>query len=188
MRLHCPCCGAQFPLEAGFADEDGKRLAVLFADMEPRFARAVMSYLRLFSPPKRAMRLARAIRLVEELVALVQTGTVSRDARTKQTAPATVAMWTAGIEQMLAQRDRLQLPLESHNYLRAVVWGIATDPQQQTVNVYHPSHSPAMAVTQPNRLEQISKITGDLSLGLITKEEAQRRLAALGAGAVQNDG
>ena len=31
MRLNCPCCGEQFPMEAGFQDDDGKRLAALGA-------------------------------------------------------------------------------------------------------------------------------------------------------------
>ena len=29
MQLTCPCCGEQFPLEAGMADDEGKRLAAL---------------------------------------------------------------------------------------------------------------------------------------------------------------
>lgn len=31
---------------------------------------------------------------------------------------------------MITGRERLQLPLENHNYLRAVVWGLASDPAQ----------------------------------------------------------
>ena len=181
MRLHCPCCGEQFPLEAGFLDDDGKRLAVLFAELEPRFGRAVLSYLRLFSPAKRSLRTTRAIKLVEDLLDLVKAGTVTRDARTKTATPATVAMWTAGIEQMLGQRDRLQLPLENHNYLRAVVFGIATDPQAHQLASVR-SYSAAAATTSPNQFEAISKINGDLNLGLIDQEEANRRLAALRGG------
>ena len=43
MRLQCPCCGEQFPFEAGFADAEGKQLAALFADLEPRLGRAVLA-------------------------------------------------------------------------------------------------------------------------------------------------
>lgn len=179
MRVHCPSCSEQFPLEAGFADDDGKRLAALFVELEPRFGRAVLAYLRLFSPAKRSLRMTRAIRLIEDLLDLVKVGSVTRDARTNERKPATVAMWAAGIEQMLAQRERLQLPLENHNYLRAVVWGIATDPQQAQQLANARSYRTAAAAPAPNHFDQLSQINGDLSLGLITKEEANRRLAAL---------
>lgn len=178
MRVHCPSCNEQFPLEAGFADDDGKRLAALFVEMEPRFGRAVLAYLRLFSPAKRGLRMTRAIRLIAELMDLVNQGTVTRDARTNERKPATVAMWAAGIEQMLAQRDRLQLPLENHNYLRAVVWGITTDPKQAQQLANARSYR-TVAAPAPNHFDQLSQINGDLSLGLITQEEANRRLAAL---------
>lgn len=130
MRLQCPCCGEQFPFEAGFADAEGKQLAALFADLEPRLGRAVLAYLRLFSPAKRSLRTTKAIKLVEELMLLVNAGSVTRDARTNDSKPASPALWAAGIEQMLAQRERLSLPLDNHHYLRAVVFGIANDPQQ----------------------------------------------------------
>lgn len=41
MQLQCPCCGEQFPVEAGFADTDGKRLAALFAGLDPKLGRAI---------------------------------------------------------------------------------------------------------------------------------------------------
>ena len=70
MQLQCPCCGEQFPIEAGFADADGKKLAALLAGLDPKLGRAVLNYLRLFSPAKRGLRMTRAIRLVEELLDL----------------------------------------------------------------------------------------------------------------------
>ena len=111
MQLQCPCCGEQFPHEAGFADEDGKRLAALLAGVEPKLGRAVLNYLRLFSPASRGLRTTKAIKLVEELVGLIESGQVQRDARTNDAKPAPPRLWTAGIEQMIAQRERLSLPL-----------------------------------------------------------------------------
>jgi len=35
MRLTCPECGAQAHVAAFFVEDDGKRLAGLFAEMEP---------------------------------------------------------------------------------------------------------------------------------------------------------
>lgn len=181
MRVQCPCCGEQYPLEAGFQDEEGKRLAALFAGMEPKLGRSVLGYLRLFSPAKRGLRMTRAIKLVEELVVLVEAGVVCRDARTNESRPATSRMWVLGVEQMLQQRERLQLPLENHNYLRAVVWGIASDPVQVQPAV--PGKPRAAISIQQEWQEQIGRIEADVMLGIISKEEGDRRKAALKGGA-----
>lgn len=125
MQVTCPCCAARFPLEAGFSDDDGKRLAAVLADMEPPLARAAIAYLRLFKPAKTALRLPRAIKLLQELAALVAAGTVCRDERNGVRRPAAPAVWVAAIEQMLQQVERLVLPLTGHGYLREVAFGIA---------------------------------------------------------------
>ncbi|KAF1692741.1 hypothetical protein CSC62_13990 [Pseudoxanthomonas jiangsuensis] len=125
MRATCPDCGAQAHLSAFFVEDDGKRLAALLAEMQPELGRAVIAYLGLFKPPKNALRLSRAVKLVQELAALVATGDVCKDERTGVRRPATPTTWAIGIETMLAQRAALSLPLESHGYLRAVVYGLA---------------------------------------------------------------
>lgn len=121
----CPHCAFQSDIEAFFADDEGKRLASVLADLPPECARAVLAYLRLFKPAKTGLRMARAVKLAGEVASLVGAGSVCKDERGGVRRPATPAMWAQGIEQMLANRDRLSLPLESHGYLRAVVYGIA---------------------------------------------------------------
>lgn len=125
MRVTCPCCDAEFPIESAFADDDGKRLAAALVALDAELARATLRYLRLFKPAKSALRSARAARLVQELADLVSPGTVCRDERGGVRRPAPPALWTAGIEQMLANRATLAVPLDGHNYLRAVVFGLA---------------------------------------------------------------
>ncbi|WP_368565521.1 hypothetical protein [Pseudoxanthomonas sp. UTMC 1351] len=125
MRATCPDCGAQAHLSAFFVEDDGKRLAALLADMPPELGRAVISYLGLFKPAKTALRMARAVKITQDLVALVAVGTVCKDERSGVHRPATALTWTAGIETMLTQRASLSLPLENHNYLRAVAYGLA---------------------------------------------------------------
>jgi hypothetical protein len=104
---------------------DAKRLGAVLADMEPPVARAAMAYLRLFKPPKTALRLTRATKLLQEIVALIDEGTVCRDERSGVRRPAPAVIWVAGIEQMLQQAERLTLPLGGHCYLREVVYGLA---------------------------------------------------------------
>lgn len=125
MHVTCPCCSESFPIAAGLLEPDGKRFGMLLAGMEPALGRATMEYLPLFAPGKQKLRLSKAVKLVAALDALVREGTVCRDERNGVRRPATAALWVAGIEQMLAQRDRLTLPLANHNYLRMVVYGLA---------------------------------------------------------------
>lgn len=125
MRATCPECGSYGHLSTFFTEDDGKRLAASLADMEPTLGRAVIGYLGLFKPAKTALRMQRAAGLVDELRALVAAGAVCRDERSGVRRPAPPAMWAQGIEQMLAQRASLTLPLQGHGYLRAVVYGIA---------------------------------------------------------------
>ena len=124
MRLTCPACGCVGDVEAFVIEDEAKRLAVSFAAMDPALGRAVLSYLRLFKPHSQALRLGRAVKIVSELMALVESGTVCRDERTDVRRAATPSMWAAGIDQMLASPPS-GLPLANHHYLRAVVFGIA---------------------------------------------------------------
>lgn len=126
MKATCPECGCQGHVVTFFAEEDGKRLAMTMAGMpSPELAKAVLGYLGLFKPPKTALRLQRAAKIAQEVAGLVATGDVCKDERTGVRRPAGPAVWAAGIEQMLAQRSAISLPLDSHGYLRAVVYGLA---------------------------------------------------------------
>ncbi|WP_339844374.1 hypothetical protein [uncultured Halopseudomonas sp.] len=177
MQMTCPCCSQQFPFEAGLADEEGKRLAALFADMPPKLGKAVLSYLRLFSPPKRSLKMGKAIRLVEDLHQMVSDGTVTRDARTNDRRQASPALWVSGIEQMIAQREKLTLPLETHHYLRAVVHGIAGD--AAAVQALAPRTPKAAAADRSARDAAYYQIQNDLRLKLISQDEADKRLKEL---------
>lgn len=125
MRATCPECGAQAHVATFFVEDDGKRLAMIVAGMPPELGRATLAYLGLFKPAKNALRLSRAAKIAAEVADLVASGSVSRDDRTGVRRQATAAHWAAGIEQMIGARANLTLPLESHGYLRAVVFGLA---------------------------------------------------------------
>lgn len=124
MRISCPCCATDFPIEAGFAEADGKRLAVLFADVEPALGRGVLGYLRLFRPAKQGLRLARAVNIAQEVIDLVRAGRVSIDERTGVWRATTPALWTEGIERLLSSPPS-SLPLTGHGYLRKTVFTLA---------------------------------------------------------------
>ena len=190
MQLCCPTCGTEFPIEAGWAEADGKRLGVLLAGFEPAVGRAAVGYLRLFKPTKTALRIAKATRLLEELSALVASGRVCRDERCGLERPAKPAHWAAGMEQMLAQRDRLSLPLDNHNYLRAVVFGLADAAdaaaeraREDSARNRSASASPATSVavspdTETPLQKALAWIEQQLRYGAIDEGEAERQRAA----------
>lgn len=126
VRVTCPGCGCTGDIEAFLVEDEAKRLAARLAVVEPALGRASLAYLRLFKPAASSMRLARAGRVLDELFALVETGTVCRDERTNVRRSTTPALWAAGIEQLLASPPA-GLPLTNHAYLRAVVHTLAEE-------------------------------------------------------------
>lgn len=193
MHVTCPSCSEHFPIVAGFLEPDGKRFGMLLAGMDPVLGRATVEYLALFSPGKQKLRLARAVKLVAALDALVREGTVCRDERGGVRRPATPAQWAAGIEQMLDQRARLTLPLANHHYLRAIVYGIADQADGAAERAREADKKAgrhldgraseggnAVAAERMARHEAIGRIETDMKLKLITPEQAKTRLQALG--------
>jgi hypothetical protein len=182
MQLTCPCCGVDFPIEAGMTEGDGKRLAALLAGVEAELGRALVSYLRLHKPAKTALRMARAAKLAGELIELVRAGVVRRGHMPARPAPA--ALWCAGVEALLAKRDKLRLPLHGHGYLLEIVYGLAEQAEAAAERAreeharrgHRPGATPAPG---PSLLEQLSRLRGDRDLGLIDEAEYQRRAEAL---------
>ncbi len=184
----CPSCAFQADVEAFFVDDDAKRLAAVVADLPPECARAVLAYLRLFKPAKTGLRMARAVKLAGEVAALVAAGNVCKDERGGVRRPATPAMWAQGIEQMLANRDRLSLPLESHGYLRAVVYGIADSADAAAERQKHAdaqvgkhlregSEKPASTPVESKLDNALAFIRQQVHIGAITEAQAQEQRA-----------
>lgn len=122
MQLTCPCCSARFPIEAALTDEAARQAVAAALKIPPPLGELVLRYIALFRPVKRALSWDRAARLLSELGEQIQRGQVSRDGRDW---PAPLEAWRYALEQMLATRDKLTLPLKSHGYLYEVVAGRA---------------------------------------------------------------
>ena len=125
------------------------------------------------------------MKVVEELQQLVAPGTVCNDERSGVRRPALPATWAAGIEQMLAQRGTLTLPLANHNYLRAVVFGLADKAdaaaerqteEQRRVGQHRTGTSGTADTATPlqNHLQWISQM---VERGGFTAEEAEAERA-----------
>ncbi len=121
-----PSCGTEFPLEAGFKDEDGKKYGRLMGTLQPTAARALDAYLSLFKPRKTKLSIRRTLVLSGEIVALWNSNTVKRDCVTHSTE---LSDWVQSMEQMLITKPP-SLPLKNHSYLLEVVITTATRRKQ----------------------------------------------------------
>ncbi len=108
MTLHCPCCHAQFSIEAITQDEAARELLVLVGSQH---AAPLLGYLALFRSEKRALSWERALRLAKEVVAL------DGDNRAIHESPLREAM----VETIEALRGKGGAPLKNHNYLKRVL-------------------------------------------------------------------
>jgi hypothetical protein len=121
MNLTCPDCGFHAPFVVYAADEDGRRIADLVAQMPKGVGRAALFYINLFAPAKRKLTLARARKLLEQLAPDIARGAIERDGR-HWLAPDSV--WLQAMEYMQEPRASLKLPLKSHGYLYEVIVGL----------------------------------------------------------------
>lgn len=122
MRLTCPCCGAQYSLEALLTDA-AARQAVAAALALPGLGDRLVRYLGLFRPPGgRGLTWDRVARLLDELHAALAAGQIERHG---QTWPAPLDYWQLALDQILDSRPTLILPLKSHGYLYEILVGLS---------------------------------------------------------------
>lgn len=122
MQLCCPACGLRGPLESFAADKDARHVAGLMGRVPPALSAAVLGYLGLFAPAKNAVTFAKARRLLEELVPMIEAGCITRARREWAVS---IAQWEDGFRHMAERRAQLTLPLKTHGYLLEVLAGAA---------------------------------------------------------------
>lgn len=121
MKLVCPVCHAEYPLEAAMNDV-AARQAVVKAFELTEIGSLLIRYVTLFKPAKQALSMARLAKLLDELVPMVKAGQIERSG-SRYAAPQ--AYWQQAIETMLSGREKLTLPLKSHGYLLEIIAGYA---------------------------------------------------------------
>ena len=115
MMLHCPCCHAQFSVEAIIQDEAARELLGLKSTLPP----ATFSYLALFRSEKRALSWERALKLAKEVVTM-DNGQLTRDNCPLSTVNYQL-LNEAMMETVEALRGKNGQPLKNHNYLKRVM-------------------------------------------------------------------
>lgn len=122
MQIKCPACGAVASLDLLLAAEDGASEVIkIAAEMQPELWRLMVQYLALFRPQKTKLSFSRMASLLGELHPMIKNAVFERSGKQFH---APLNYWLAAIEQMLAQRDRLTLPLKSHGYLFEIMMSI----------------------------------------------------------------
>ena len=121
----CMICGYRAPITTFLEAAGNGELVPEFIKLPQDLQTPFCKYLALFKPPSgRQILPSKSLRLTKEMVALVCKGYVSR--RGKADRPCIPTLWVKGIEIMLENADRFRSdPLENHNYLRKVVYGLA---------------------------------------------------------------
>lgn len=120
MKTACPACGAAFSLDVLLGNE-GAREAVMAALAIPApLGKLLVQYLALFRPAQRQLSFDRVANLLNELLPQIAAARIERSGRT-WVAP--IDYWKMALEEMIAKRDKLTLPLKSHGYLLTIIEG-----------------------------------------------------------------
>lgn len=119
MNLICPCCQAVFPLDAALEDIAHRDAYTELLALTP-FPALLPGYMRLFAPAKKALSGAKKARLTAELATMIKAARFDYK-RISYVAP--LEYWRSGFETLQSMRETgsLELPLQSHNLLLAVM-------------------------------------------------------------------
>lgn len=121
MKIVCPCCQTDFPLEAGINDVDARAAVQRALTLTP-IGKALLGYVQLFKPEKRSLSWAKAVKILDQLIPMILDGKIEYKGRVWA---APQSHWENAIQQMLDTRETLRLPLDKHNYLFAIISGYA---------------------------------------------------------------
>ncbi|MDP2153833.1 MAG: hypothetical protein Q8J66_09270 [Methylotenera sp.] len=117
MKIVCPCCAAEFPLEAAMSDVSARQAIARAFSLTP-LGDVLLPYVGLFKPAKQALKMPVLVRILDELLVDIKAGQITLGGTIY---PAPQEYWRSAIETMLASRDTLILPLKSHGYLYKII-------------------------------------------------------------------
>jgi hypothetical protein len=122
MRLTCPCCHVELSLDLLLTNEAARHAVARLATVSLPFGALTLRYMALFRPEKRGLSIERMVKLIEELLPDLERGFITRKGRDWSV---DIETWRAGMETVLAKRDKgdLTLPLTSHGLLLEVMAG-----------------------------------------------------------------
>ncbi|WP_427838257.1 hypothetical protein [Actinobacillus pleuropneumoniae] len=118
MKVKCSACGAVHSLDALVANQAASDALNAALMVNGELGKALIGYLGLFRPAKKSLTFDRVATILHELTPMITAQTIQRDGREF---PAPPDAWIYAINQMLASRQTLKLPMKSHGYLLEII-------------------------------------------------------------------
>ncbi|MEW6562728.1 MAG: hypothetical protein AB1400_05780 [Pseudomonadota bacterium] len=129
MKLSCPACGSLSSLDALLGNEGAREAVMAALAMPAPIGKIMVQYLGLFRPAQRQLSFDRVATLINELLPMIHEAKIERHGRIWS---APQDYWRMGMEEMLAKRDRLTLPLKNHGYLLSIIEGYSQKAEART--------------------------------------------------------
>lgn len=114
MRLTCPACGAEYTLDVLIAHEGAREALVEAMGLNLSLGKRLVQYLSLFRPPKRQLTMDRVASILKEISPAIKAARITRNGRDWAIPQES---WAWALEEIVAKKDKLTLPLRSHGYL-----------------------------------------------------------------------
>jgi hypothetical protein len=155
VRLTCQACGAIISLDAALCHEGAREAVQIALQLPAPLGKVLVQYIALFRPEKRQLSMDRVSGLLGELLPMIEAGKIERNGKIFA-APQTY--WQQALEDMLAKRDQLTLPLRSHGYLLTIIAGYADKAEAKAeqraednkrFNIMKPGQTKAVKSTAP---------------------------------------
>ncbi len=118
MKLSCPSCGAVASLDVLLGHEGARDAVMIALQLPAPLGKQLIQYVGLFRPASRQLSLDRVASILGELLPMVKEARIERAGRIWS---APIETWSAALDEILAKRDRLTLPLKSHGYLLEII-------------------------------------------------------------------
>jgi hypothetical protein len=182
VKLTCPHCQGQFELAAALELAAGRGALSSALAVSGDLGRLLAQYLGMFKPPKKALSMDRAERLLAEIAPQIEGQVVLR--RTAEL-PAPRDLWISALRTMVERRDSgdLELPLKTHGYLLKIVFDAANrgaaKQEREVETALRSGDRNRAADLRAQYQERFTQIQSDRRLKLIDEQQANERIAAL---------
>lgn len=114
MRMTCPACGAEYTLDVLIAHEGAREALIEAMGMNVALGKRLVQYLGLFRPPQRQLTMDRVAKLLKEISPCIKEARITRNGRIWAIP---LDSWAWALDEIVAKKDKLTLPLKSHGYL-----------------------------------------------------------------------
>jgi hypothetical protein len=149
MKTSCPACGAAFSLDALIGNEGAREAVMAALAMPAPLGKLMVQYLALFRPAQRQLSFDRVASILGELQPMIEAAKVERGGRIWS---APQDYWRMALEEILAKRDKLVLPLKSHGYLLEIIAGYSNKAearQEAHTEAKRGGHTPIGGIPAP---------------------------------------